>query len=70
MMVADIACLEKPWVGTEIGNYNRKFAQTWIKQIPKGFGENGSKIPSMKVKELANLLLQMNQKIFETANFA
>jgi hypothetical protein len=60
MMLADIASVDKQWVGDQIGSYNRKFAQIWVKSLTKVFGENGAKVPGMPVKQLATLMLQMN----------
>lgn len=60
MMLADIASVDKQWVGDQIGSYNRKFAQIWVKSLTKVFGENGAKVSGMPVKQLATLMLQMN----------
>jgi hypothetical protein len=39
-MMQDIGSLDKPLVGSEIGSYNRKFAEKYTKQLLKVFGEN------------------------------
>ena len=53
MMFNDIAAKDKPWVGSQIGSYNRKFADMWSKTIVKVFGDGGySKVAGIKTNNL------------------
>jgi hypothetical protein len=33
LLVEDVALVDKRFVGKEIGNYNKKFANAWSKQL-------------------------------------
>ena len=49
MVMEDIAATEKKMVGTQVGSYNRKFAEKWSGQLVKMFGEGAAKIGEGKL---------------------
>lgn len=49
MMIQDIASTQKEHVDDQIGTYNKKFAETYGKEILKRFGPNASYIAKTKM---------------------
>ncbi len=55
-MMYDVASQSKPFVGEEIGAYNKKFAQKFGKPLHSMFGENANLVTKLQPKALLQLM--------------
>lgn len=63
MMIEDILSDSKPFVGEEIGLYNKQFIIKWVQLFTHSFGKDGAKVLKMNLTQITKELESIKGQI-------